>query len=359
MNFMSLPPEQGSLYLFGDEDLPDNLNAFAHDPSADACAAEEQVWRVWGPEIPPHMQAGALLELSLLLATCKDDPMAPQNLTRFHPDVDDIPDQQRCVLTGKKSKKKKVYVLVSAARHAYASGFSWNMNNDKSGQRYPRRHPSKAEKQAGRTRTIYLYRDIMAQMLLEDPVFLAVSLKRFGMRSTGNSELDVERLMNRAIVHHRNHNPEDCRDTNLQLATDWENRVQAKDTPGAGGYIGVYRVRMEENGETRFLYRAQVTYLMRKERKRSLRLGTFVTPELALLARTLWMLAHRSVLPHRYTPTEREEPVWRSAWAFTCGEDVCPLFGPESDLPTPIRKYMLYARTQYAKGLTVTLETRC
>jgi hypothetical protein len=321
---------------------------------------EETCWRFCWPATPPDEDVASLAELAEREAMAKDDPMAARNMTRYHPDHDDSL-FVRCLLTGKNSRIKQVWVLLAAQRYPMFMKNSYNVNNDKAGGRYARRNPSKAEQQRGKTATVYLHREVMQWMLVENDTLREESLKKFKLTPSGCKWRDAKALLTVAIVHHRNHDPEDCRDENLELVSGQENRLQAKDAPGAGGFVGVHRVSVRgANGKNRWVYRAEVRRRRGAWRSQTTRLeGHYATAELALLARALWLLAHPAYLPDRYTPTAAEAQVWASAKALASGDTVCARFGLLRELPREIQKYAQFAAIQVRKGRHATVQTRC
>lgn len=356
MQFSLFEGEDSGLWL---EPAPFSLHTYpdtTESDDEDTCSAlreadyQEALWRFLGPDVAPYDTSAALEWLVGWDVHHRDDPFHPRNLTRYHPLHDDTL-MTRCLPTGEKSVKQKIWVLISAHRLEWAAQFAWNVNNDKAGGRYPRRKKRKN----GKTYTVYLYREIMRQMLTENPTLRAEALRKFRLKPTGHTAHDVAAVLAIAVVHHRNHQPEDCRDENLVLATPSENRIQGCDTPGASGFVGVHRVPTG----TRWGYRALVTFKLEKGRYRKAILGTFGTAQLALLARCLFLLTHPSYLPHGYTPREAEASTWAAAKGMIEHRPkICAVFGEIKALPKDLKTLLAAARKSHRRGRRATVRPR-
>lgn len=349
LNPPPLPPDtwpRNSAEPFDEEDTCSELREAEY---------QEALWRFFGPRIPPHECYEELETLKAWDIAHRDDPCHPRNLTRYHP-AHDTTVFTACLPTGKRSKKQRIWVLISAYRLSWATQFAWNINTDKAGGRYPRRK----QHINGKTETLYLYREIMRQMLTEDADLRAWALRKFKVQPTGNPERDANAVMAVAIVHHRNHDPEDNRDENLTLATHSENRIQGRDTPGASGFVGVHRVSVRDaSGHNHWAYKATATRAFTGGRYQTKQLGVYASARLALLARCVFLLTHPSYLPQGYTPRAEEATTWAAAKGLVESRSTyCPVFGSVKFLPKALRNALAKARKAHRQGRRSTTQLR-
>ena len=285
-------------------------------------------------------------ELQVLEYARDNDPYHPWNQSFF----------RHCLLTGNTLFQRVVLVgalwvmtvLVSPEDEAVARAIRWHVGRCGETHRYPRNGK------------LYLHRLVMMRMLRDDADLRARMLRKFGVTPSRAShpgaaiDSDVDRLMVVGIVHHRNHDTADCRRENLELVDAAANMRQAQQKPGASGYVGVRR----RSGKGHWKFEALVE---RHDRGRdwSVRLGVYPLPELAALARALFLLAHPRYLTSAYTPTAREASVWAMAKAFLEGaEEVGSLWLSDVLQHPTLLQLLDYARQQASKGRAVVVRER-
>ncbi len=274
-----------------------------------------------------------------------NDPHHPWNQVFRHCVVRDTTLFQRVLFVG---KLWRMSVLVSPEDDAVVRAIRWHVGRCGKSHRYPRNGK------------LYLHRLVMMRMLRDDAELRARMLKQFGVTpSRANHphaaiESEVERLMVVGIVHHRNHDTADCRRDNLELVDAAANMRQAQQKPGASGYVGVRRRSV--NGHWQF-----EALVERHDRGRdwSRRLGVYRLPELAALARALFLLGHPRYLTSAYTPTAREAPVWTMARDLAAGKAVSDpeILGLMANHPL-FRRLVEYACQQVGNGRAVQVRGR-
>jgi hypothetical protein len=282
------------------------------------------------------------LEAFCALERVWTDPYDPQNRFLRHCPQRDHGLFQRVVVVGQKALRL-MSALISPEDEPKVQGIRWSVGVCGT-HRYVRHG------------TLYLHRLIMMRMLHDDAALRGLMLKRFRLKPDryGRVDVDVARLLNVGLVHHRNHDTADCRRVNLELVDAVANMRQAQQKPGAAGYIGVRRVG--EGG--RWRYAALVERSVRG-RDWSRRLGVYPSPELAALARAWFLLGHPQYLTHTYTPTAKEAPVWAIAKAFIDGAELAGgLWLSDVRQHPGLMQLLDYARQQVSKGRAVEVRER-
>jgi hypothetical protein len=263
-----------------------------------------------------------------------DDPMHGINLSRFHPACDDDI-LYRCLPV----RGSRLYALVDRDLHAQLNRRAWRLQVDNTGESY-RRYIRRG---SGYTSTVYLHREVVRLHLLRCPEYRRIKCLELGVKLDLPVEVQIPMLLSVGVVHHLNHDTEDNRLANLDLVAKVDNRRQTHARPSPTGFRGVI---LKPNG-----YVSRVQRRCADGRVKGVQIGVFTQPELAALARCLYLLVHWRVwFVKAFTPTAAEERLWQNVVNLVREGSATHFNWQEQTLPQPILILLVKAREDLVQG---------